>query len=234
MPSSLPPRSVAVLIPAGGRGRRFGGSQNKIFEVIAGKPIWFHAVERFSAREDVGQIVIALSEPDKAILREQSARLPLPGTLHITNGGDERFDSVRLALDCVTATDTELVAVHDGARPFVPHADLDAVFDAAANHGAAMLAAPLAGSLKRSIHGDAVNVDRRDLHIALTPQVFKLDIFRNAYGRHRGFPVTDDAQLVQQAGHSVRIVAGNPANIKVTYPQDLSIAAAILNEHAHQ
>lgn len=233
MPTSLPPRSVAVLIPAGGRGNRFGGPRNKIFEIIAGKPVWFHAVERFAVRDDVGQIVIALSEPDQELFRQQCGKFPVRGTVHITTGGDERVDSVRLALDCVTDTDTQLIAVHDAARPFVPHSDLDAVFAAANETGAAMLAAPLAGSLKRDLNRNASNVDRRDLHVALTPQVFKLDVIRDAYSRHRGYPVTDDAQLVQQSGHAVRLVPGNPANLKITYPDDLAIASAILKAHAH-
>jgi len=222
------PGSVAVVLPAAGSGRRFGDQANKIFAIVAGKPVWVHAAERFTNHPAVGCVTIALSPPDEPTFSQQAARWRLGDRMNIVAGGRERYDSVAAALDAIDDGRIELVAIHDAARPLVPRRDIDNVFAAARRHDAAILATPLTGSLKRVIGEDCRSVDRRDLFVALTPQVFKLDLIRHAYRRHRGFPATDDAQLVGATGHPVHLVVGSADNLKITYPEDLRVARALL------
>ena len=127
------------------------------------------------------------------------------------------------------------MAIHDAARPLVRPADLAAVFAAAGQTGAAMLATPVPGTLKegRLEGGGCLTVDRRELWLALTPQVFRVGLLKQAYGKHNGRPATDDAQLVERMGHDVTIVQGSADNLKVTYPEDLHVAEAILAMQAH-
>lgn len=233
MTNALPDGSVAVLLPAGGCGQRFGSPRNKIFAIVAGKPIWLHAVLRFERRADVGRIVMSINKEDQETLDSQADQHQYQGRLEFVSGGAERFDSVRNALDHVAESESapDLIAIHDAARPFVPQRDLDAVFYAAEQDGSAILGAPLTGSVKLSVVGRASHIDRRGLFTALTPQVFKTSIIRDAYGRHHGFPVTDDAQLVESTGRRITLVSGSPANLKLTYPDDLQVAEAILNTH---
>jgi 2-C-methyl-D-erythritol 4-phosphate cytidylyltransferase len=127
----------------------------------------------------------------------------------------------------------ELIAVHDAVRPLTPTPLIDAVFAAAAEHGAALLAVPLADTLKRvdaATQTVTATIPRAGLWQAQTPQVFRRDWLRDAYARRSSFPgsITDDAQLVEAAGHPVRVVAGSPVNFKITTKDDLALADAIL------
>lgn len=225
--------SVAVILPAGGRGSRFAADGNKIFQLIGGQPVWFHAVNRLQAHPGVVQTVIVLSEDDQAKFWEQSERWPSRSPVTVATGGDERFDSVAAGLHVLDHDGIDLVAIHDAARPILPRVDLDAVIAEAAVCGAAMLATPVTGSIKRQspCGEDCIHVDRANLWIALTPQVFKREWICDAYARQNGFPVTDDAQLVEKLGHPVKLVPGSPANLKLTYPDDLPLAEALLKHH---
>lgn len=226
--------SVAAIVPAAGSGRRFGSEQNKLFAVLAGKPLWFHAVERLASRPEVGRIVLAIAEADRARFVEQREQLAQRNQIEFCSGGAERSDSVAAALQAIGGDGSiRWVAVHDAARPLVPAKDLAAVFAIASQCGAAILAAPISGTIKRSLLAGASSqtVDRSGLYVALTPQVFRIDWLRAAYARHRGFPVTDDAQLVERMGYHVALVPGSADNLKITFPEDLPIAEALLNRN---
>ncbi|WP_235951498.1 2-C-methyl-D-erythritol 4-phosphate cytidylyltransferase [Crateriforma spongiae] len=221
-------RDICVILPAGGSGRRFASSDNKVFAALAGIPLWIHTARRLCRSSQVCQLIVAASPTDQPTFRQHLERWPLPRPVEIVDGGRERFDSVRNAIAAVDTDTANWVAIHDAARPLVPTSDIDSVFDAARETGAAILASPLAGSIKRDIGQDCRNVDRRDLWMALTPQVFKLDWIREAYQRHRGYPVTDDAAMVEAMGRPVQLVQGSPANLKITYPDDLAVAEALM------
>jgi 2-C-methyl-D-erythritol 4-phosphate cytidylyltransferase len=147
----------------------------------------------------------------------------------ITLGGKERFESVRNALAHVKE-EADMVCVHDAVRPCVSPLWIDAVFKEAQKTGAAILAYPVHGTLKKV--SDAMVIDetvsRSGLWQAQTPQVFRKDVLIKAYqGKIEG--VTDDAQLVEAIGHPVSVVMGDPRNIKVTTPADLALAAAVID-----
>ncbi len=234
MPSA---RSIAVIIPAAGSGSRFGDVRNKVFAMLAGKPLWMHCVERFHARVEVSRIVLAVSDEDRETFEQQATDLAIREKIAFCRGGSERSDSVAAALATLDSdNNVQWIAVHDAARPLVQDEDLSAVFEMAKLTGAAILATPITGTVKRGM-ADAVGcttVDRRELWTALTPQVFRADVLRSSYARHHGFPVTDDAQLVERAGHSVALVHGAADNLKITFPEDLQLAEAILKRYGNR
>lgn len=222
---------VAVILPAAGGSTRFGGADKKPFVGLDGRPVWQRAAELFWNRPDVAAVFVVVSPDDRDEFRGRFGHLLAFTTAQVVEGGAERFESVANALARVPA-EVDLVAVHDAVRPLTPPPLIDAVFAAAAEHGAALLAVPLADTLKRVGDGGVVSetVPRAGLWCAQTPQVFRRDWLLDAYARRGELAgsITDDAQLVEAAGHPVRVVTGSPANFKITTPDDLKLAEAIL------
>jgi 2-C-methyl-D-erythritol 4-phosphate cytidylyltransferase len=154
--------------------------------------------------------------------------------LKLVKGGAERFESVRLALDAVDEA-AELVCVHDAVRPCVLEKWIDDVFAEATKSGAAILAAPLSGTIKKVAGSGVIDetVSREGLYEAQTPQVFRKDLLRKAYAAlPQGFNPTDDAQVVERTGHGVTVVVTDHRNLKITTPGDMSIAATLVKEMA--
>lgn len=234
--SSPPPGCVAAVLPAAGSGERFGSEQNKLFALLAGQPLWFHAASRLAARPEVGRLIMAIAESDRS--RFEGDQKPLVDRLSIelVPGGAERTDSVRSGLEAVGSDSTiQLIAIHDAARPLVSDHDLQQVFSTAFRTRAAILASPVAATLKRDLGlgMSCETVDRRGLFIALTPQVFDVGLLKQAYEKHNGRAATDDAQLVERIGQDVSLVHGSADNLKITYPEDLLVAEAILARQSH-
>lgn len=226
-----PPGSVAAVLPAAGSGQRFGAARNKLFAELAGIPLWMHATRRLAARPEVGRIVLVTSESDREVFENEFRDECRQLGLEVVLGGQERTDSVRAGLDALAGDPAvRLVAIHDAARPLIEPQDLFSVFTAAHATGAAILATPVVGTVKRDLGGreNCNTVDRSDLWIALTPQVFRIDWLQQAYQRFRGRPATDDAQLLERAGYPVTLVPGRADNLKITLPEDLAIAEAFL------
>ena len=224
--------SVAVIIPAAGQSTRFGGVEKKPFVSLDGRPVWQRAAELFWNRPDVSKVYLAISPADRDEFRGRFGHLLAFANAQVVDGGAERFESVANALAAVP-TDVDLVAVHDAVRPLTPAPLVDAVFAAAAEHGAAMLAVPLADTLKRveaQTSRIVETVPRAGLWQAQTPQVFRRDWLADAYSRRGSLPgpITDDAQLVEAAGHAVHVVPGSSVNFKITTKDDLDLAEAVL------
>lgn len=221
----------AVLLLAAGQSTRFGNQTGKKpFVSLAGQPVWMHSVHRFLGRDDVCQVVIVVAPDDRADFQSRfGANLLFMGA-DLCEGGDERSDSVRNGLAAINDEATH-VAIHDTARPCVTEAAIDAVFAAAANSKAAILATPVAATLKRG-DGDPPmireTVPRDGLWAAQTPQAFERGLIERAHSHGEGATVTDDAQLVEQLGEPVTLVPGSPENLKITTPDDLRLAEAIL------
>ncbi len=222
----------AVILPAAGRSTRFGDpKEKKIYADLDGRAVWLRAVEPFVNRDDVGQIVLAIAPEDRDLFERRYR--PNVAFLNITvvDGGAERPDSIAAALE-VADPSCDFIAVHDAARPCLTSELVDAVFAAAVAHGAAILAVPVADTLKRADPDGVIveTVPRSGLHGAQTPQVFRRDWFELAYANRSRLPgpATDDALLVEALGHPVRVVAGSPMNLKITTVADLRLASAIL------
>lgn len=220
---------VAVIVPAAGAGKRFGGDVRKPFAQIDNRPVFIRTIELFVNRADVCQMILTVSPQDYEVVKEKYAANLMFMNIRLVQGGAERRDSVRAALAAVDDA-AEFVCVHDAVRPCILEEWIDQVFEAAAQSGAAILATPLHGTLKRVRDGKiAETVSREGLFEAQTPQVFRKDLLRSAY---EALPPdaapTDDAQVVEMAGHVVTIVRGDARNIKITTPGDMVLAGAIL------
>ncbi|HAU36338.1 MAG TPA: 2-C-methyl-D-erythritol 4-phosphate cytidylyltransferase [Phycisphaerales bacterium] len=219
---------VSVIVPAAGSGKRFGGKANKIFQRIAGQPVFLRTLEAFTGRDDVVQTLLVVSAADEEEIRTRfGGALGFMGVTVVT-GGATRADSVRNALARVS-DEAELVAVHDAVRPCVSALWIDAVFAEAGKTGAAILAYPLHGTLKKVSGAGMIDqtLPREGLWEAQTPQVFRRELLVRAYAG----PVTDatdDAQLVERLGHPVSVVTGDPRNVKITTPGDLRLAESVL------
>ncbi len=225
--------TVAAIIPAAGAGKRFGGAMKKPFVQLDGRPVFIRSIELFVSRPEVKQILLTVSPDDYDVVREKYAANLMFMNIKLVQGGAERFESVRRALEHVDP-ECELVCVHDAVRPCVLPAWIDQVFERAAKTGAAILAAPVHGTLKRVADGAIrETVSRASLFEAQTPQVFRRQMLLEAYA---AMPAdrrpTDDAQVVEWAGHSVAIVESDHRNLKLTHGSDLSLAQAVLKDFA--
>lgn len=233
----MPPQAqtVALLIPAAGRAKRMGGPRRKPFLELNHKPILLHTLDRFLPFQHriVQTILIVHAGDIPAIRRELGHTLTHTyGVAEIIAGGARRQDSVRRGLELVSP-DADLVAIHDAVRPFVSPECVAAAFDAASRVGAAIVASPMKPTVKRVAEGRIVaTLDRRDLWCAQTPQVFRRRLIFDAYAaaQTHGLVVTDDARLVEHLGHPVAIVPSSELNLKITTPDDLRLAQAILAE----
>jgi 2-C-methyl-D-erythritol 4-phosphate cytidylyltransferase len=221
----------AVILPAAGRSTRFRDREKKVFANLDGRPVWLRSAELFVTRADVCQCLIVIAPEDQETFRRRfSANLAFLD-IKIADGGPERFDSVANAL-ALLKPEAELVAIHDAARPCLTTKMVDDVFAAAAKTGAALLAVPVTDTVKRGDDKGQVRetVPRQGLWLAQTPQVFRRDWLTEAYAsRGRlGKGLTDDAQLVEAAGHPVYLIQGSATNLKITAKEDLSLAEAVL------
>jgi 2-C-methyl-D-erythritol 4-phosphate cytidylyltransferase len=220
----------AVILPAAGKSSRFQDPHyKKPFASLDGRPVWLHAAEKFANRSDVCQTLLVVSPADRDEFDSKFGGNAALLGVEVVNGGAERSDSVANALARVKP-EAEFVAIHDAARPCLAKEWIDTVFAAAATSGAAILAIPIHGTIKRAAAGQTVQetVARDGLWEAQTPQVFRTQLLRDAYARAGAEPATDDAQLVERLGHPVTLVPGSRLNLKITSKEDLRIAGALL------
>jgi 2-C-methyl-D-erythritol 4-phosphate cytidylyltransferase len=208
------------------------GSRKPFLE-LGDRPLLFHTLDRFLPfRDRICQTILILHPEDvPAVEREwQGALRETYQVTDIIPGGARRQDSVRAGLERTTA-EAALVAIQDAVRPFVPPQAIAAALEAAETVGAAIVAMPMKPTVKRVTDDQiATTVDRRDLWCAQTPQVFRHDLILDAYtaAERDGLEVTDDAQAVEHIKHPVAIIPGSELNLKITTPEDLKLAKAIL------
>jgi 2-C-methyl-D-erythritol 4-phosphate cytidylyltransferase len=222
----------AVILPAAGRSTRFGDpKQKKIFAELDGRAVWLRAVEPFINRDDVGQTIVVIAPEDRELFERRFRASVAFMNIRVIDGGAERSDSVAKALEVVDPS-IEFVAVHDAARPCLTGEWIDAVFAAAKTHGAALLAIPVADTVKRvgTDRFTTETISRDGLYLAQTPQVFRREWLLRAYANRSrlGAVVTDDTQLVEAIGHPCAVVEGSPLNVKITTGADLRLASAVL------
>jgi 2-C-methyl-D-erythritol 4-phosphate cytidylyltransferase len=219
----------AVILAAAGKSSRYNDSNyKKPFAPLANKPVWLHSAEKFINRKDVKQVILVVSPEDREMFDSKFAGNAAILGIEVVNGGAERADSIQRGLERVK-NDIDFVAVHDAARPCLAEAWIDKVFEAAMKNGAAILAIPVRGTLKRGDEraGIKETVAREELWEAQTPQVARKDWLVEAFAKRAGFNATDDAQLLERAGRKVSLVMGSPINLKITTREDLKFA-----EHA--
>lgn len=221
---------IAVIIPAAGAGKRFGGDVKKPFAQLDGRPIFIRTIELFVNREDVCQTILTVAPDDYDVVKEKYAANLMFMGIKLVRGGAERFLSVREALGALDDA-AQYVCIHDAVRPCLLDSWIDAVFAAARSSGAAILAAPLTGTIKRVATSRFIDetVPRDRLYEAQTPQVFKRSVIVDAYSKLKPDAApTDDAQVVEATGHPVAVVESDRRNVKITAGADLPLAAALL------
>lgn len=211
----------------------------KPFALLAGRPVWWYSASLFADREEVRQLVIILAPEDRSFFEahyaEELRTLRTMTRVDLADGGSERSDSVRNGL-AILRPETTMIAVHDAARPCMTSQVIDAVFAEAERVGAALPAAPVVATLKRSRPPAtsptpviAETVSRDDLWEAQTPQVFRRDLLLAAYEKaNAGEKATDDCALLERLGEPVVLVPSDRMNLKITTPADLLLAEMII------
>ena len=222
---------VSAIIAAGGRGERLGGDVHKQLRLIGGRSLLERSIAPFDASDRIDEIIVVL--PPELMTTSASSLQSIRTSLRVVPGGIRRQDSVASGLDAITPT-SDVVVVHDAARPFCTTTLLEAVIEAASESGAAVAALSTRDTVKEGRLEDGVSVVRATLareriFLAQTPQAFRIGIFREAVAHGRdGLEATDEATLAEQAGHRVRLVEGDPRNIKITTEADLTLARQLM------
>jgi 2-C-methyl-D-erythritol 4-phosphate cytidylyltransferase len=220
-----------AIIAAAGRGTRMAGTRPKQFLELAGTPIIFHTLKPFELCDSIQEIIVVLPAEESAGFHSLATSAGLRKLVRVVHGGETRAQSVARGLETIQDLNVEIVAVHDGVRPFVKPEEIDSAVDAARISGAAILVAPLTDTVKEVRGREVVRtVERVHLRNALTPQCFRYDLLWKAYqGVDLLDPaLTDDSFLVEQTGTSVTAVDGSSRNIKITTPDDLALAEVLL------
>ncbi len=217
---------LSAIIVAAGSSRRAGF--DKLSAPLAGRPVIEHSIRAFERTQCVDEIIVVGRGAILDLLRGLTGRFQKVRA--IVQGGERRQDSVRAGLKAVSNMD--FVAVHDAARPLITGKEIERVFAAAVEHGAAALAAPVGETLKIADRNQCVirSIDRENVFAMQTPQIFARDLLVEAYDRvaKDSLAITDEVSAVQHAGGHAIIVRAEDHNPKITFPNDLAIAELIL------
>lgn len=223
--------ATCAVIPAAGLGKRLNSNGEKVFTIVGDKPLIAFTIQAFEESPEIADIVVVVRAEHIKRTQFLVAEHGFHKVRAVIEGGQSRQDSVRNGL-AVVSPDCELIAIHDGARPFVTQEIISSCIATAKADGAAIASVPVSDSIKSSTDDRFVasTLDRNKLYAVQTPQVFRREIIVRAYqsAYTDGFIGTDDASLVERVGFPVRIVLGSHENIKVTTPIDLSVAESIL------
>jgi len=220
-PSSL--RTGAIIVAAGSSRRMRG--VDKLLAPLGGRPVVAHSIAVFASHPAVDEVVVVTSAANQEAIGALAAEMA--PRARVILGGVRRRDSVRAGLEALT--DCVYVIVHDAARPLVTPAMIDAALEGAREAGAALCAVPVADTVKRSEPSGRVSstVTREGLWLAQTPQAFRRELLLRAH-RTIDIDATDDAALIELLGEPVKLVMGSSRNLKITQPEDLALARAIL------
>jgi 2-C-methyl-D-erythritol 4-phosphate cytidylyltransferase len=238
---------VIVIVPAAGLGTRMASAprtqakkpaSTKQFTELGGVPILIHTLRKFVASPEVSEIYIALRANEIEGFRdrlEKDAKDILQKKIHLVEGGEHRQHSVANAIRSVSASNDDVVLVHDAVRPFVTEEIIHDVIRAAQKYGAAIAGVPAVDTVKqveRTSDGALITatIPRERVVMAQTPQGFRYDVIKKAFDEAAadGFVGTDEASLVERSGHAVAVVMGSARNIKITAPADMELAEFFL------
>jgi 2-C-methyl-D-erythritol 4-phosphate cytidylyltransferase len=220
-----------AIIAAAGQGTRLGGKIAKQFLELAGVPVIIHTLKKFEQCAAIHEVVVVLPAPDAAGFLHLAGKYGLRKLARVVPGGSTRAESVWKGLQSVRAAAAEIIAVHDGVRPFVTTEEIERTVRAAEISGAAILAAPAIDTIKEVEHERVVRtLERTRLRRALTPQCFRYELLRRAFEQSPELVAnaTDDSSLVESLGATVTIIEGDARNIKITRPEDIALGKIIL------
>src|SRR5580658_10094402 len=233
-----PGMQVFVILPAAGLGTRMAGPQPKQFLALDGLPILIHSLRAFAAVERVTAIYVAVRKTEIERVQGQISEFGgFDDRVRVVEGGDNRQESVSHALAALPAEVDDIVLVHDAVRPLIDAATIDRTIDAVLEHGAAIVGLPAIDTVKqveRTAHGALITstIPREFVVLAQTPQGFRCGLLQKAFAEAiaDGFIGTDEASVVERAGHPVAVVHGSQVNLKITQPGDLELAEFYLRQ----
>ncbi|PYZ95708.1 2-C-methyl-D-erythritol 4-phosphate cytidylyltransferase [Alteribacter lacisalsi] len=225
--------NYTVVIPAAGQGKRMKAGKNKQFLMLNGIPLVIHTLRVFEQDDFCSEIVLVVNEQETEAMEQLVNEYGITTPVCIIPGGRERQNSVYEGLKQVENGGKDpVVLIHDGARPFIKKEQIDTLVSTAKASGAAIVAVPVKDTVKKA-SGTTVTatVEREGLWAVQTPQAFRLSLILSAHQQaaEAGFLGTDDASLAEWCGKTVRIVEGDYQNIKLTTPEDLLFAEAIIS-----
>jgi 2-C-methyl-D-erythritol 4-phosphate cytidylyltransferase len=227
---------VGAIIAAAGFGRRMKSDRPKQLLALKGTPIIIHTIRKFDVSPIIDYIIVTATRESVEEVRDLVKSAGFKKSVTVVEGGERRQDSVLAGLQHLQRG-TDIVAVHDGVRPFVPPEDIEKVVREAERTGAAILGVPIVDTVKQ-VEKDVVQstLTREHLVLAQTPQVFRIEVLKEAFDHARKdeYYGTDESSLVERLGHPVAIVRGSERNIKITRPGDLTLARAFLDEEGAQ
>jgi len=220
---------VSAIVAGAGIGKRMGAHVRKPLLTLAGRPILIYTLRNLVRVKTIREVIVVVNPNDLQLIQKELGRdLTRLRVSAVIAGGPHRCDSVKLGLKHVNDR-TDLVLIHDAVRPFAPPKLVRQVIKRAHATGAAILAAPVIDTVKQARRGRiADTLDRSKLWLAQTPQAFRRSLIEQAYARRRPASISDDAQLVERLGKPVAIVPSTPMNFKITTPDDLELARALL------
>lgn len=218
-----------VIIVAGGKGTRMKSTTPKQFLPLIGTPVLMHTIEAFYAYDKNINLILVLPQDDIATWESLTEKHQFSRDVTVINGGQTRFQSVKNGLEAIN-DDNGLVAVHDGVRPLVSKDIIAASFRLAAVHKSAIAAVRLKESIRIVDQDTTRALDRSRYRMMQTPQTFDLSLIKEAYNIQEEDNLTDDASVLEKAGHKISLFEGSYSNIKITTPEDLTIAEAILKQ----
>jgi 2-C-methyl-D-erythritol 4-phosphate cytidylyltransferase len=216
-----------VIIVAGGTGKRMGGETPKQFLDLGGRPMIFHSIEAFYHYYKKIEVIVGLQEEYQEYWKNLCSKHLFTIRHKISSGGDTRFHTVKNALPFVG--ENSVVAVHDAVRPLVSIETIERCFQTATTMGTAVPCIEIPDSVRKLENKKNYPVDRTDLRMIQTPQVFQSKILKEAYELKYKSEFTDDASVVEQAGHTINLVDGNRENIKITTQADYLMAERVLS-----
>ncbi|HEX4030798.1 MAG TPA: 2-C-methyl-D-erythritol 4-phosphate cytidylyltransferase [Terracidiphilus sp.] len=230
---------VFAILPAAGLGTRMAGPQPKQFLELDGVPILIHSLRAFAEVERITAIYVAVRKTEMERAEAQAAEYGFAGKVRVVEGGDNRQESVANALAALPAEADDIVLVHDAVRPLIDAATIERTIDAVAEQGAAIVGLPAVDTIKqveRTAHGALITstIPREFVVLAQTPQGFRHGLLKRAFAEATadGFVGTDEASVVERAGHPVAVVHGSQVNLKITKPGDLELAEFYLHQRA--
>jgi 2-C-methyl-D-erythritol 4-phosphate cytidylyltransferase len=220
-----------VIIPAAGQGKRMGVGKNKLLLELDEIPVLIHTLRVFESDEECESIILAIHPKDEMEFKTLLENYKITKVTHIVSGGKERQHSIYNALKKVSGNG--VILVHDAARPFVKKEHIHRLMENAEKYGAAILGVPAKDTMKKVLDGKVVEtVERTSLWAVQTPQAFRMSILleANELAEKENFVGTDDASLVERLSVPIKMVEGDYDNIKLTTPEDLFFAEAILKK----
>jgi 2-C-methyl-D-erythritol 4-phosphate cytidylyltransferase len=221
-------KAYAVIV-AGGSGTRMQSPLPKQFLPLHGRPIMMYTLEAFAASGYSPDIALVLHADYHELWLQLCIEHNFGIKHQLVPGGETRFHSVKNAIDQISDKNV-LIAVHDAVRPLISKTAIDDAYSQAETYGSAVVAVKSRDSVRQQNSATSVSVNRDSIYLVQTPQTFKSDLLKEAYTQPYDASFTDDASVVERTGAQIKLVEGSYTNIKITFPEDIIIAEALINK----